>query len=77
MCFEQGLASQLMLRRRGVPSVLYFGAAPDSRDGLAAHVWVRDGEIDVIGGETAASFRVLATFPSPSEKSDKSSKSGG
>src|SRR4051794_23463273 len=27
MCFEQGLAAQCMLRRRGVPSVLYYGAA--------------------------------------------------
>ena len=31
MCFQQGLAAQFMLRRRGVPSVLYYGAAPDDR----------------------------------------------
>ena len=52
MCFQQGLAAQLMLRRRGIPSVLYYGAAQDG-SGLHAHVWVRDGDIDVIGGEIA------------------------
>jgi hypothetical protein len=63
MCFEQGLAAQFMLRRRGVPSVLYYGAAPDDQEGLSAHVWVRDGEVDIIGGEIASQFAVLATFP--------------
>jgi hypothetical protein len=63
MCFEQGLAAQFMLRRRGVPSVLYYGAASDDVGGLSAHVWVRDGCIDVIGGEIASRFALLATFP--------------
>jgi hypothetical protein len=63
LCFQQGLAAQLMLRRRGIPSVLYYGAAQDDRDGLSAHVWVRDGDVDVIGGEIADRFTILATFP--------------
>jgi Transglutaminase-like superfamily len=63
MCFQQGLAAQFMLRRRGVPSVLCYGAAPDDRTGLSAHVWVRDGGVDVIGGEIASHFALLATFP--------------
>jgi len=63
MCFQQGLAAQFMLRRRGIPSVLYYGAAPDDRKGLAAHVWVRDGDVNVIGGEIASRFALLATFP--------------
>ena len=63
LCFQQGLAAQLMLRRRGIPSVLYYGAAPDDRSGLSAHVWVRDGDVDVIGGDIAYRFAILATFP--------------
>jgi hypothetical protein len=63
LCFQQGLAAQWMLRRRGIPSVLYYGAAQDEQKGLTAHVWVRDGDIDVIGGEIAARFAVLARFP--------------
>jgi hypothetical protein len=63
MCFQQGLAAQFMLRRRGISSVLYYGAAQDDRSGLCAHVWVRDGNVDVIGGEIAHRFAILATFP--------------
>ena len=62
-CFQQGLAAQFMLRRRGIPSVLYYGAAPDDRRGLSAHVWVRDCDVDVIGGEIASRYAVLMTFP--------------
>jgi Transglutaminase-like superfamily len=68
LCFQQGLAAQLMLRRRGIPSVLYYGAAQDDRNGLHAHVWVRDGDVDVIGGETAHRFATLATFPPQNSK---------
>jgi hypothetical protein len=64
LCFQQGLAAQLMLRRRGISSVLYYGAAQDERNDLFAHVWVRDGDIQVIGGEIAHRFAVLTTFPS-------------
>jgi Transglutaminase-like superfamily len=62
-CFQQGVAAQLMLRRRGIPSVLYYGAAQDGTNGLSAHVWVRDGDVDVIGGEMVSHYTVLATFP--------------
>lgn len=68
VCYQQGLAAQWMLRRRGIPSVLYYGAAPDEEKGLLVHVWVRDGEIDVIGGEGASRFAVLATFPAQSDR---------
>jgi Transglutaminase-like superfamily len=63
LCFQQGLAAQLMLRRRGIPSVLYYGAVSDDRHGLSAHVWVRDGDVDVIGGDSAYRYAMLATFP--------------
>ena len=63
VCFQQGLAVQIMLRRRGVASTLYFGAARDEDRGLAAHVWVRLGGRDVIGCEVAERFAVLASFP--------------
>ena len=63
MCFEQGLAAQFLLRRRGIPAVLYVGAALDSQTGFAAHVWVRDGEVDVVGGEASGRFGLLTSFP--------------
>ncbi|HET9637582.1 MAG TPA: lasso peptide biosynthesis B2 protein [Allosphingosinicella sp.] len=62
VCFQKGLAVHWMLRRRGIPSVLLYGARRDG-EGLAAHVWVDvDGET-VIGGEEAPSFACLARFP--------------
>ena len=62
VCFQKGLAVHWMLRRRGIPSVLLYGARRDG-EGLAAHVWVDvDGET-VIGGEEAPDFACLARFP--------------
>ncbi len=63
LCFEQGLAAHLMLRRRGVDSVLYYGASPNLDGRLAAHVWVLYRGANVIGAESASQFAVLATFP--------------
>lgn len=63
LCFQQGLAAQLMLRRRGIPSVLYYGAALGNGNELSAHVWVRDGGVDVIGGKIASHYAQLAAFP--------------
>jgi len=64
MCFPQGLATHWLLRRRGVPSVLYYGAKPLDNGGLTAHVWVCVDEIAVVGGEAAKGMGVLAKFPS-------------
>lgn len=63
VCFQQGLAAQMMLRRRGFDSTLYFGAAPKGPGGVSAHVWVKWGDREVIGCEEASNFAILATFP--------------
>jgi hypothetical protein len=62
VCFQRGLALHWMLRRRGVRSVLLYGARREG-DGLAAHVWVDVDGATVIGGEDAANFACLARFP--------------
>lgn len=64
LCFEEGLTAHWMLRRRGLRSTLHYGAA--TIDGqLKAHVWVRSGDVDVVGCDNAADFALLATFPGP------------
>ncbi len=63
VCFQQGLAAQLMLRRRGLAAALHYGAARDDKGHLVAHVWVRSGETDVIGCEGAERYGLLAVFP--------------
>lgn len=62
VCFQRGLAAQLLLRRRRLHAVLCYGIRPDRGDGLAAHVWVRSGDADIVGCEAAADYRLVATF---------------
>jgi Transglutaminase-like superfamily len=61
-CLQQALAAQYMLRRRGVETVLNFGAAHDAKGDLAAHAWVSDDDAVIIGGPVGR-FATLARFP--------------
>jgi hypothetical protein len=63
VCFQKGLAVHWMLRRRGIDSVLHYGAAHAPGEGLSAHVWVTVGTIIVTGGGEASRFARLASFP--------------
>lgn len=63
VCFQHGLAAHWMLRRRGVPSTLYYGASSDAERGVIAHVWIKSHDVPVIGCEEAGRYAVLATFP--------------
>jgi transglutaminase superfamily protein len=63
VCFQRGLAVHVMLRRRGIGSFLHYGVTKNGPDGLKAHVWVSAGGHDVVGGEEAADFTCLATYP--------------
>lgn len=61
-CFARGLAAFWMLRRRGRAASLYYGAATIEGQ-LKAHVWVRSGDRDIVGCDTADQYALLATFP--------------
>lgn len=63
VCFQKGLALHLMLRRRGVPSLLHYGVRQTPEQGLTAHVWVTIDGNPVIGGAEAGNFKCLATYP--------------
>ena len=63
VCFQKGLALHVMLRRRGIRSLLHYGVAQRAETGLAAHVWVSAGERVLIGGREAPEFACLATYP--------------
>ena len=63
VCFQQGLALHIMLRRRGLGSVLHYGVRQEAGKGVTAHVWIRLGGADILGGREAAGFACLATFP--------------
>ncbi len=65
VCFQHGLAAHWMLRRRGLPSTLYYGASSDAERGVIAHVWIKSLDLPVIGCEEAGRYAILATFPAP------------
>ena len=63
-CLEQALAGKAMLRRRRIPSTVYFGVAPAAgNDGpFDAHAWLRTGTLHVTGGAQVGRYTVLSTF---------------
>ena len=63
VCFPQAMAAQAMLRRRGISSTLYYGAATLPTRKLKAHVWLQDGSIGVVGHEVATEYHILAQYP--------------
>ena len=74
-CFEQGLAAQVMLRRRGIDSTMFYGVgfygvgfhgvetAPEPRRSIRAHVWIETDRFPVIGEPEPHGFALLATWP--------------
>ena len=65
VCIHQSIAAKLMLRRRGIPSTMYFGVSRSVDDGkikLAAHAWVRAGQIEMTGFDEAELFQEIARF---------------
>lgn len=63
LCLQQGLAVQVMLRRRGVDAVLRYGVGNGPDGELAAHVWVTVGTTAVIGGDVVQAYREVACWP--------------
>ena len=63
LCFEQGLALQRMLRRRGVDALLHYGIGKNEADLIEAHVWITAGDRIVIGEEGRNEFQSVAIFP--------------
>lgn len=65
-CYDQALTGKFMLRRRSMPSTMYFGLAKDTQHSLSAHAWVRCGNRIVTGKAGHENFTVIAAFGDPS-----------
>lgn len=59
LCMEQGVALARLLSKRGEPVTIFYGAVTQ-HDNLEAHVWVRSGDIPIVGCEIADQFIVLS-----------------
>ncbi len=62
VCLPQAITAKLLLRRQGISSTLYLGAAFDDTHALTAHAWLRCGPHYVTGGAGHLHFGVVATF---------------
>jgi hypothetical protein len=62
VCLPQAMAARMMLARRGVASVLHFGAAPDDDRSVAAHAWLDAAGVEVTGYPVPKQFAEIACF---------------
>jgi hypothetical protein len=56
------MAARVMLKRRGVQSVMHFGAAKGTDKPLDAHAWLDAAGVEVTGYPVAAGFAEIACF---------------
>ena len=62
VCLPQAMAARMMLRRRGIASVLHFGAAMGKEKPLDAHAWLDAAGVEVTGYPVAKGFAEIACF---------------
>ncbi len=64
VCLPQAVAAQWMLKHRHIPATLYLGVAKDEAkpEKLAAHAWLRCGDLILTGAPGHLQFTVVATF---------------
>ncbi len=64
VCLPQAVAAQWMLIRRRIPATLYLGVAKNESlpQKLAAHAWLRCGQVILTGAPGHRQFTVVATF---------------
>lgn len=62
VCLPQAMAARLMLSRRGVKSVMHFGAMLGREKPLDAHAWLDAAGVEVTGYPVAHDFTEIACF---------------
>ena len=62
VCLPQAMAARIMLKRRGVASVMHFGAARGEEKPIDAHAWLDAAGVEVTGYPVAAGFSEIACF---------------
>jgi hypothetical protein len=62
VCLPQAMAARIMLKRRGVASVMHFGAALGRDKPLDAHAWLDAAGVKVTGYPVAREFAEIACF---------------
>ncbi len=63
VCFPRAIVAQAILRRLGMGTTLYYGAATLPERGLTAHVWLQDGNEMIVGHCDGQDYHILARYP--------------
>lgn len=76
-CLSQAIATQILLKRRGIDAEICFGVSTESSKDFSAHAWVESGGVVVIGDPGPRVYtRLEPTMaarpdPSPSDRSPR------
>ncbi|MGN6819259.1 MAG: lasso peptide biosynthesis B2 protein [Sphingomonas sp.] len=62
VCLQQAMAAQMMLRRRGIASVMHFGASPNDQRAIAGHAWLDAAGVKVTGYPIPPEMGKIACF---------------
>ena len=61
-CYDQALAGKIMLKRRKLPSTIYFGLSKNDQSNLIAHAWLRFGDQILTGERGHENFTIVAYY---------------
>jgi hypothetical protein len=62
VCLQQAMAAHAMLRRRGVASVMHFGASANGARAIDAHAWLDAAGVKVTGYPIPRDMGEIACF---------------
>ena len=62
VCLQQAMAAHAMLRRRGIASVMHFGAGKSDEKPIDAHAWLDAAGVKVTGYPVATDLAELGCF---------------
>lgn len=62
VCLQQAMAAQLMLKKRGISSVMHFGAQPGGKRPIDAHAWLDAAGVRVTGYPIPPDMGEIACF---------------
>ena len=63
VCLPRAIAAQTFLRRLGIGTTLYYGAATLAERGLTGHAWLQDGDEVIVGQTDGKEYHTLAHYP--------------
>ena len=61
-CYTSSLTAKIMLKRRKLPSILYFGFRKDGNGHLKGHAWLQCAEMIVTGFCDFSQYQVHSSF---------------